>query len=242
MSYYTRLFGGFTILPPLGSEQTQALVDALGPNSSWRVSGDGTRLMPGDVPTRTYYWKELQAAIDAHLQPGRRRLNGEIRWEGEQEGDTGTLRVVRGRVRTESDAPEALTPEAARNILGRLKSGEPALMREALEMIGTLPRPLPGVIGALRPLLLHPAPETRQAAVEGLRQVQANTPAVVIDLIECLVDPHEWVRSAAVEALGEMGQAALPAVPALEQLQDDPSYGPRGRAVAALDQLRTLTH
>lgn len=238
MSYYTQLSGTLTILPPLGSEQTLALTDALGTNTAWRVSEDGSRLTPIDVPTRTCYWQELQAAIDTYLKPGRRRLEGEIRWEGEQEGDRGTLRVVRGHVRTESDAPRSLSPETMRYILACLESGEPAVMREALQMIGALPHPLPGVIGVLRPLLLHPAPKTRQGAIEGLQQVKAKTPVVVADLIQCLTDPHEWVRSAAAEALGEIGQAAQSAVPALERLRSDPSYGPRGRAGEALARLQ----
>ena len=241
MSYYTHLSGTLAILPPLRPEQMLALADALRTNTSWCVSEDGAQLTPIDVPTRTYYWEELQTVIDTHLKPGRRRLDGEIRWKGEQEGDTGTLRVVRGRVQTVSDAPESLTPEDVRGILACLESGDPALMRHTLELIGALPRPLPGVTGVLRPLLSHPAPETRQWAAEGLRQVKAKTPAVVADLIQCLADPHEWVRSAAAGALGEMGQAALPAISALEQLQNDPSYGPRGRAAEALARLQQIT-
>ncbi len=240
MSYYTQLTGQFAILPPLSSEAAAALAAALGTDTSWRVSGDGTRLIPVDVPTRTHYWKELQAAIDTHLKP-KHRLSGEIGWEGEQEGDTGTLRVVRGRVKTTPDEQADAGPEVAQHILALLESGDPPRMKEGIDRLGALKRSPPGVIAAVRPLLQHPSPATRKCAIDTLREVRAKTPPVVTALIESLADPHEWVRSAAAETLGELGQAALPAVPALEHLQNDPSYGPRGRAAVALDQLRTLT-
>lgn len=240
MSYYTQLSGMLAILPPLSSEAAQALAAALGADTSWRVSSDGTRLMPIDVPTRTYYWEELQAAIDTHLKP-KHRLSGEIGWEGEQEGDTGTLRVVRGRVKTTPDAQADAGPEVAQHILALLESGDPPRMKEAVERLGALKRSPPGVIAAVRPLLQHPSPVTRQCAIETLREVRAKTPPIIAALMECLADPHEWVRSAAAGTLGELGEAALPAIPALEHLQDDPSYGPRGRAAEALDQLRPLT-
>lgn len=240
MSYYTQLSGMLAILPPLSSEAAATLAAALGTDTSWRVSSDGIRLMPVDVPTRTYYWKELQTAIDSHLKPNH-RLSGEIGWQGEQEGDTGTLRVVRGRVKTAPDEEADAGPEVMQFILALLESGDPTRMKEAIERLGTLKRSLPGVIAAVRPLLQHPSPATRQCAIDTLREVHAKTPPVVTALIQCLADPHEWVRSAAAETLGELGQAGLPAIPALEQLQNDPSYGPRGRAAVALDQLRTLT-
>ncbi len=237
MSYYTKLIGQFAILPPLSSEAAQALAAALGTNTSWRVSSDGTRLMPIDVPTRTYYWEELQTAIDTHLKP-KHRLNGEIGWEGEQEGDTGTLRVVRGRVQTAPDEAADAGPEVALHILAILESGDPPRMKEAIERLGALKRSPPSVSAAVRPLLQHPSPATRQCAIDTLREVRAMTPPTIAALMECLADPHEWVRSAAAETLGELGQAALPAIPALEHLQNDPSYGPRGRAEEALARLQ----
>lgn len=240
MSYYTKLTGQFAILPPLSFKRTAALAAALGTNTSWRVSSDGTRLIPVDVPTRTYYWQELQAAIDTHLKP-KHRLSGELRWEGEQEGDTGTLQVVRGRVQTAPDEAADAGPEVAPHILALLESGDPPRMKEAIERLGALKRSPPGVSAAVRPLLQHPSPGTRQCAIETLREVRAKTPPIIAALIECLADPHEWVRSAAAETLGELGEAALPAIPALEKLQDDPSYGPRGRAAEALNQLKTWT-
>ncbi len=229
------------ILPPLSAKRTATLAAALGTDTSWRVSGDGRFLMPIDVPTRTYYWKELQAAIDTHLKPGRRRLEGEIRWKGEQESDTGTLCVVRGRVKTTPDEEAVASSEVAQHILALLESGDPPQMKEAIERLGALKRSPPGVIEAVRPLLQHPSPATRQCAIDTLREVRAKTPPIIAALIQCLADPHEWVRSSAAAALGELGQAALPAVPALERLRDDPSYGPRGRAEEALAHLQQST-
>lgn len=244
MSYYTRFSGFLVTAPALLPEQRADLAVCLPPGSSWCVSEDGARLTPAALETRTGYWEEFQGIIDTYLNGWGRRLSGEIRWSGEQEGDTGALSVVRGRVRGVEDEKGELSVEGVRDILARLESGDPRLMREGSEILFSLPRPLPGVAKALLPLLEHREPATRQCAVEGLMDAWATTPAVITALTECLTDPHEWVRSAAAEALGNSGPAALPAalpaVPALERLRNDPSYGPRGRSQEALARLQGL--
>lgn len=240
MSYSTKLSGFLTVTPTLGPARRATLAAGLPPGTSWRVSGDGTRLAPADGETRTYYWEELQAVIDTLLKGWRCRLGGEIRWSGEQEGDTGTLSVVRGRVKTIPDEDGSLTQEDARAVLALLGGGDPGQMRRGLDILAALPRPLPGVAQSLLPLLGHPDPATRQCAIDGLIQARATTARVIAALTESLADPHEWVRSAAAEALGQSGPAALSAVHALERLRGDPSYGPRGRAQEALASLRGL--
>ncbi len=240
VSYSTNLSGFLTVTPALGPERRATLVAALPPGTSWRVSDDGARLEPAALETRTYYWKELQAVIDSPLKGWHCRVSGGVRWSGEQEGDVGTLSVIRGRVKTVPDEGEALTPEAARDILALLASGDVERMRRGFDILACLPLPLPGVVKTLLPLLDHPEPATRQCAIGGLIQVRATAARVIAALTACLADPHEWVRSAAAEALGQAGHQGLSAIPALERLRDDPSYGPRGRSREALTKLRDL--
>lgn len=60
----------------------------------WTVSDDGTELVWNEAEKFYSYVEWLQYMIDNFFTPWGAKLNGSIDWEGEERGDTGTIKVV----------------------------------------------------------------------------------------------------------------------------------------------------
>lgn len=69
----------------------------------WVPTPDGTGIM-WDMNEKFYGWLEwLQYIIDRRLRPWGYLLNGEVRWQGEEGGDSGVIYVKDNRVEAVPD-------------------------------------------------------------------------------------------------------------------------------------------
>jgi HEAT repeat protein len=98
---------------------------------------------------------------------------------------------------------------------------------------------LPGIL----PLVRHPAPEVRDAAVMALAKMEARTAEAIAALRAALGDEKETVAWKAIDALRDAGPAAVDAVPDLLALLGRPGSERDGRnaALRALEKIAWKT-
>ncbi len=69
----------------------------------WRPSDDGS-MIEWDMGEKFYCWREwLGYIVEHHLKPWGYRLNGEVRWQGEEPGDSGVIYSKDNRIEAVSD-------------------------------------------------------------------------------------------------------------------------------------------
>ncbi len=101
-----------------------------------------------------------------------------------------------------------------------------------LGKIGPSARPaIPPLVAAVK----HPSSETRKAAAEALKNIDAE--ALILALMSALRCPDKYVRMEAAFGLGEMGRAARSALPALLEALQDKSWLVCRAATVALGQI-----
>ena len=107
MGYTTEFRGNFDITPPLTAEQVQTLTEfaetrhepsPLGKHwahyCQWEPSADGT-VLRWDGGEKFYYYIEwLEYLITAFFIPWGCKLNGIVRWRGEEFDDMGQITVT----------------------------------------------------------------------------------------------------------------------------------------------------
>src|SRR5262249_42306850 len=160
------------------------------------LSDDASQLLPPLEETPQPYERGLQQLIATYLEPWGYRVEGEIRWRGEEPGDSGNLRVTANQLDILPDAEEPLNEVGIEQILDLLKSRNPEAIREAGDMIDYFGQPIPGILETLIPLLNDPVMEVRWRAAECLMLLEADAEPAIPALIVALNDSHEWVRSA----------------------------------------------
>jgi HEAT repeat protein len=204
----------------------------------WRLSKDGRKLLSPREETPQPCERGLQELIATYLEPKGYQVHGEIRWDGEEPGDTGIIRVTANQLEVLPDEEEPLSKAGIEQIIGLLRSRKPEDIRQGGEILDHYAQRIPGVLEALLPHLDDPVMEVRWCSIECLMFLEEDAEPAIPALIVALNDPHEWVRSAAAATLGAIGPKAAVAISALERLKDDESYGPRGRAQEALKLIR----
>lgn len=123
MSYHTYFDGRFTVTPILTAEQVSTLktfadTRHCSPNDyndhegfpslwcEWRPSDDGTTIHAEDLEDASFwnYEEWLIYLIDHFLAVWGCALNGSVRWEGEENDDTGTIYVRNNHVKAVKDS------------------------------------------------------------------------------------------------------------------------------------------
>lgn len=246
MAHYSELKGAITISPALTPEHQAILADAFADYCPWRISDDGSQLLPPLEATPNAFAEELQQLLSTYFQPWSYRLDGNVRWECE-DSSSGTLRVTASQFEVLHDEEEPLSPEGIAQVLEQLKSRNPDDIRVAGDIMdyyrSNFNLQFPGACEILVHHLSDSVMEVRWQAATCLMVLGAEAEPAIPALIHALNDSHEWVRSAAAAALGAIGAKAAQAIPALEHLLNDSSYGPRGRAQQALERIRgTIAH
>lgn len=69
----------------------------------WKPTEDGAEIT-WDMVEKFYGWLEwLEYIVDHHLKPWGYHLNGEVRWRGEEPGDSGVIYVENNRIEAVED-------------------------------------------------------------------------------------------------------------------------------------------
>lgn len=107
MGYYTSWSGGIDLGRQLTLDEYRLLEDILDKDfdlpgksyghawHSFHLNKEGTKLLPPEDSSKTYYWQEtLQYLIDTWLTPMGIKLNGKLKWSGEESDDQGKVSIV----------------------------------------------------------------------------------------------------------------------------------------------------
>jgi HEAT repeat protein len=110
----------------------------------------------------------------------------------------------------------------------------------AVDALGDIARPAPGVLPALIRALSDEAEWVRRHAADALGTIGPAAGDAAPALADTLRDEKPYVRINAATALAKLGPAAEPAIPALSAaLRDDPDRYTRGFAAIALRRIGT---